>query len=67
MVIHKIPCGKNITIGETMTEIFVRTVKPVGNTGHVIVPKRHIGKRVTVIVHEEDEKERKTEKQNFRW
>jgi len=50
-----------------MTEIFVRTVKPIGNTGHVIIPKRFIGRRVTVIVHEEDEKERKTEKQNFRW
>ena len=38
-----------------MTEIFVRTVKPIGNTGHVIIPKRFIGRRVTIIINEDDD------------
>jgi hypothetical protein len=34
---------------------FVKTIKPVGNTGHITIPKRHIGKKAKIIIIDNDE------------
>ena len=36
----------------------IKTVKPTGNTGHVIIPKRYLGKQVKIIIDDEGEKEK---------
>ena len=51
-----------MTIGETMVAtakaevIFDRTIKALGNSAGIYVPKRYLGKRATVIIFLEDEK-----------
>ena len=30
-------------------EVIDREVKPFGNSGHIIIPDKHIGKKVTII------------------
>ncbi|MCQ6254737.1 MAG: DUF2080 family transposase-associated protein [Methanocaldococcus sp.] len=41
-----------------------KPIKPYGNTAHVYVPKRFIGKRATIIIYC-NEKDRKNLKNNF--
>jgi putative transposon-encoded protein len=33
-----------------------KLIKPHGNTAHVYIPKKYLGKRATVIIHLDDEK-----------
>jgi hypothetical protein len=37
-----------------MAEAFVKTVKPTGNTGHITIPKKHIGKKAKVIIIDDE-------------
>ncbi len=30
-------------------------VKPFGNTGHITIPKKHIGKRASILIHLDDD------------
>jgi hypothetical protein len=57
-----LPCEKNTTNGEIMGTIIItnKLVKPFGNTGHITIPKKHIGKKAKVIIidDEGDEKEK---------
>ena len=39
--------------------IFDRTIKALGNSAGIYVPKRYLGKRATVIIFLEDEKSQK--------
>ena len=38
-----------------------KLIKPHGNTAHVYIPKKYLGKRATVIIHLDDEKRGKME------
>ncbi|WP_297318798.1 DUF2080 family transposase-associated protein [Methanocaldococcus sp.] len=58
-----------LAIGGTMeyseaVVIHDKPIKPYGNTAHVYVPKRFIGKRATIIIYC-NEKDRKNLKNNF--
>jgi len=34
---------------------FVKTVKPIGNTGHITIPKKYIGKRAKIIIENQED------------
>ena len=34
---------------------FIKTIKPIGNTGHITIPKKHIGKKAKIIIIDDDE------------
>ncbi|WP_083756722.1 DUF2080 family transposase-associated protein [Methanococcus aeolicus] len=39
----------------------IKTVKPTGNTGHITIPKKFIGKQVKIIIENEKEKRDKND------
>jgi len=41
------------------TIILKKPIKPFSNSAHIIIPKKHMGKKASVIIHLDDEKERK--------
>ncbi|UXM84817.1 DUF2080 family transposase-associated protein [Methanococcus aeolicus] len=41
-----------------METIINKLVRPFGNTGHITIPKKHIGKRARVIIEIEDDREK---------
>ncbi len=38
-----------------MAEVFIKTIKPIGNTGHITISKKHIGKRAKIIIIDDNE------------
>jgi putative transposon-encoded protein len=58
---HFLHIGKNATIGgDTMeyTKAIVindKPIKPYGNTAHVYVPKKFLGKRASILIHLDDD------------
>lgn len=44
---------RNFVLKEKVIELLERTVKPVGTSGKVDVPKRHMGKRAYVLILED--------------
>jgi hypothetical protein len=37
---------------------FIKTIKPIGNTGHITIPKRHIGKKAKIIIIDDEGKDK---------
>jgi putative transposon-encoded protein len=33
-----------------------KLIKPSGNTAHILIPRKYLGKRASVIIHLDDEK-----------
>jgi len=38
-----------------------KPIKPYGNTAHVYVPKRFLGKRASILIHLDEDEENKSE------
>jgi putative transposon-encoded protein len=44
----------------------IKTVKPIGNTGHITIPKRYIGKLARVIIKDDEREDDKNDCKNRR-
>jgi len=43
-----------------MAQEIIKTVKPTGNTGHITIPKKFIGKQARIIIINENAEEKET-------
>lgn len=43
----------------------IKTVKPTGNTGHITIPKKFIGKQARIIIENENAEEKEKQIINF--
>ncbi|WP_018153272.1 DUF2080 family transposase-associated protein [Methanothermococcus thermolithotrophicus] len=43
----------------------IKTIKPIGNTGHITIPKKFIGKQARIIIENENAEEKEKQIINF--